>query len=288
MPHNQPTLGVTAPDQHRFELIHVAPKAPSWRLLMVPAMGISARHYIDFAQALTTQNAEVFVHEWRGLGSSTHRASREVDWGYRELLLDLEASLAVIQAQSTAANETPLVVAGHSLGAQLGLLFAATHPRTPLPAVCIASGAPYFKAFPQPMRWGLRVLFRLMPQLAEWVGHYPGQRLGFAKRESRSVMRDWAMSGRTGRYQPAGVDTNLEAALEHHTAPILGIRMENDWFVPPGSLQYLLDKCPNAPTQTRMIEASGLGGRADHYRWMRQPETTAQAIGEWVSVCVLG
>ena len=287
MPHDQPTLGVTAPDQHRFELIHVAPEAPTWRLLMVPAMGMSARHYIDFAQALSTQNAEVFIHEWRGLGSSMYRASRQVDWGYRELLLDLEASSAVIQAQSSS-KEAPLVVAGHSLGSQLGLLFAAMGPHASIPMVCIAGGSPHYKAFPQPMRGGLRVLFELMPRLAQWVGHYPGQRLGFAKRESRSVMHDWAASGRTGRYAPAGVGVDLEAALNRYTAPILGIRMENDWFVPPGSLQCLLDKCPHAPTQTRMIDATGLGGRADHYRWMARPETTAQAIGEWARDCILG
>ena len=35
---------------------------------------------------LAAQGIAVFVHEWRGNGSSTQRAGRRQDWGYRELL----------------------------------------------------------------------------------------------------------------------------------------------------------------------------------------------------------
>lgn len=286
MPHTQPTLAINTPEGHAFELIHVLDHNPRWRLLMVPAMGISARHYIDFARALNAQGAEVFIHEWRGLGSSNCRASRRVDWGYRELLDDLAASVEAIQASDRASPAVPMVVAGHSLGSQLGLLIQALNSEAFAGAVCIAGGSPHYKAFPWPMGLSLRVLFALMPALAQMVGHYPGQRLGFAKRESRSVMRDWANSGRTGRYRPKGVAVDLEAALRQLTTPLLGIRMADDWFVPPGSLQCLLDKCPNAPTQTALIPSDKVGGQADHYRWMHQPQDTAKVIGQWVNETV--
>lgn len=282
MAHDQATFALTSPDQHSFELIHVGSDQPQWRLLMVPAMGISARNYIAFAKQLAPLGAEVFIHEWRGLGSSNLRASRTCDWGYRELLMDLETSLDTMKLETHGAVDAPLVVAGHSLGSQLALLLQATRPESIDGTVCIAGGAPFYKAFPFPMRWALRMLFWAMPLIARQVGHYPGHRLGFAGREARSVMHDWALSGKTGRYQPVGVNTDLENALAEITQPILGIAMLDDWFVPSGSLQYLLNKAPHAPTSVYAHGRSGLAGKADHYRWMREPKTTALAIADWV------
>ncbi len=281
MPHDQPTLSVTSTDLHRFDLIHVRSDNPLWRLLMVPAMGISARHYIPFVQALRDLGAEVFIHEWRGLGSSNLRASRECDWGYRELLMDLEAALDQIkdQAQET---KLPLIVAGHSLGSQLALLLQAIRPDSIDGSVCIAGGAPFYKSFRWPMRSVLQVLFYVMPWIAKRVGHYPGYRLGFAGREARSVMRDWALTGLEGRYVPSGVSQNLEKALSEINTPLLGVTMMDDWFVPDGSLQYLFGKAPNASVSVHRIGRSQLSGKADHYRWMKQPKTTALAIADWV------
>lgn len=281
MLHTESTLTVIGRDPHRFELIHVSHDAPKWRLLMVPAMGISARHYIGFAQALDTLGAEVFIHEWRGLGSSSLRASRAVDWGYRELLEDLEGSLNTLQALPS--HHTPLIVAGHSLGAQLGLLLNAIRPEAFSGAVCIAGGSPYYRVFPWPMAWILRGLFWAMPTLARLWGHYPGQSLGFAKREARSVMQDWANSGKTGRYQPKDVRMDLERALAGIETPLLGIRMLDDWFVPPKSLDYLLNKCPRANTTHRVVDRAGLDGPSDHYRWMTRPKTTALILADWVT-----
>ncbi len=283
MAHDQATLAVTSSDQHRFELIHVGSDTPRWRLLMVPAMGISARNYIAFAKALSTFDGEVFIHEWRGLGSSNLRASRGCDWGYRELLMDLESSLEKIQLEANRSGDTPLVVAGHSLGSQLALLLHAIRPESIDGTVCIAGGAPFYNAFPFPMRSALRVMFWAMPWLAQRVGHYPGYRLGFAGREARSVMRDWAMSGKTGRYAPLGVATDLEGAMAEITQPILGIAMADDWFVPPGSLEYLLNKAPHAQISVHQQGRSGLTGKADHYRWMKEPKATALAIADWVA-----
>lgn len=287
MAHDQATFEVTSPDQHRFELIHVGSDDATWRLLMVPAMGISARNYIIFAKQLAQLGAEVFIHEWRGLGSSSLRASRTCDWGYRELLMDLEGSLEKIKAQSDDRANTPLLVAGHSLGSQLALLLQAIRPESIDGAVCIAGGAPFYKAFPFPMRSALRVMFWAMPWLAQRVGHYPGYRLGFAGREARSVMRDWAKSGRTGRYKPSGVGTDLEQAMAEITQPILGVVMADDWFVPLGSLHYLLNKAPRAHTSVYQQGRSGLTGTADHYRWMKQPKPTALAVADWVDQSVL-
>ena len=89
-------LHAQAGDGHRYQLIARLPAAPRASLLWLPAMGIGAKHYVPFADALARRGIAVFLHEWRGAGSSSVRASRDTDWGYRELLtLDIPASEAM-------------------------------------------------------------------------------------------------------------------------------------------------------------------------------------------------
>ena len=93
------TLQVTASDGHRFELLHVAAATASPRhLLWLPALGVSARHYLPFAQALSQRGCSVTLHEWRGHGSSNLRASRARNWGFAQMLdTDLPAVIATLK-----------------------------------------------------------------------------------------------------------------------------------------------------------------------------------------------
>ena len=72
-------LPVASPDGHRASLLARIPATPKTRLLWLPAMGVAARHYLPFAEALATRGIAVFLHEWRGNGSSSLRASRDHD-----------------------------------------------------------------------------------------------------------------------------------------------------------------------------------------------------------------
>src|SRR5690606_24654541 len=74
-------------DGHRYRLMARIPASPRRSLSWLPALGIAAKHYIPFAEALAARGVAVFLHEWRGGGSSALRPSRDHDWGYRELLL---------------------------------------------------------------------------------------------------------------------------------------------------------------------------------------------------------
>src|SRR5690606_21940923 len=79
-------IAVDAGDGHRWQLLARVPATPRRSLLWLPALGIAARHYASLADALAARGIATFVHEWRGNGSSSLRASRQQDWGYRELL----------------------------------------------------------------------------------------------------------------------------------------------------------------------------------------------------------
>lgn len=137
-------LPIEAADGHRWELLATVPSRPDKALLWLPAMGVAAKHYLPFCQALAARGVATFVHEWRGNGSSNLRASREQDWGYRELLgQDLPASERAIAARLPGVER---IVGGHSLGGQLACCWRAlTAPLQDAPPArrlwLVASGA---------------------------------------------------------------------------------------------------------------------------------------------------
>jgi predicted alpha/beta hydrolase len=57
-------------------------------------------------------------------------------------------------------------------------------------------------------------------------------------------------------------------------------RLADDWLGPPASLDWLLDKMPNATRTVRVMDESALGIKADHFSWMRTPERLAASIVE--------
>ena len=278
MPHDQPVIAVEAADGHRYELIHLRPAEATASLLFLPGMGLSARQYIPFAQSLGERGIEVFIHEWRGLGSSSLRAGRDVNWGYRELLeFDLAAALDQTLRH---AHDTRLMLGGHSLGSQFGALLAATRYPDCAGLVVVAGGAPYWRCFRGSRAVLLRSVFTMLPLIARAVGHFPGRQLGFAGREARNVMIDWAETGRRGSYNLDSIAADLEAAMAALNTPKLGLRLQDDWFVTPASLDHLLDKIGGERVDC-IISSEQLGGPADHFSWMQTPVAVAEAIAAW-------
>jgi predicted alpha/beta hydrolase len=279
MPHDQPVVGVKAADGHCFELIHVRADKPRQAWLFLPGMGMTARQYIDFSSVLADSGCEVFIHEWRGLGSSSLRAGRDCDWGYRELL-EYDLMVALDKALEISKTET-LYLAGHSLGSQFACMVAGLRPDLTAGIALIAGGAPRWQSFPLLKGLPLYMGFWAMPAIANIVGYYPGRQLGFAGREARRVMADWARTGRTGRYAFSDIDHDLETAMADLDVPALGLRMEADWFVPEASLEWLIGKLGGSRKSTQVITTSAMGLSADHYSWMKSPEVTVDAIRRW-------
>ncbi|RPE81346.1 alpha/beta hydrolase family protein [Vulcaniibacterium tengchongense] len=269
-------LEAQAADGHRWRLLARIPPGPRASLLWLPAMGVAARHYLPFAEALAARGVAVFVHEWRGHGSSGLRADRRHDWGYRELLeLDLPASEALV---ARAVPGVPRIAGGHSLGGQLACCRRALAPDAAQALWLVGSGAPYWRAFPPRTRWWLPLAYRLLRWLAERNGALPGRRIGFGGREARGLIRDWSRSGLTGRYAAAGLRRDLEAALAEVATPVHAVVLAQDWLAPESSLRFLLAKLPRAPQRVDALDAAALGAHADHYAWMRRPQAVAERL----------
>lgn len=274
-------LRVRSADGAEADLLMSLPSSARVGVLWLPALGVAARHYQAFASALAGAGIASALHEWRGAGSSDRRASRACDWGYRELLdQDIPASLG---AARNACPDLRWVIAGHSLGGQLATLFAALNPQAVDGLVIAGSGSPYWKIF---HGW-MRVALFLMPLIVDTVtavsGYYPGKRLGFAGRESRGLMRDWASTARSGCYESYGKDRDSERALRDFSKPVLGIRLSEDHLCPEASLDWLLAKISHAPTQRALLAPKDFpSGLADHFSWLKEPQPVAVALANWL------
>ncbi|MGY0798322.1 alpha/beta hydrolase family protein [Lysobacter sp. A286] len=270
-------LPVEAGDGHRWNLLARIPDRPSSSLLWLPALGVAARHYLPFADALATRGIAVFLHEWRGHGSSSRRAGNQCDWGYRELLdSDLPTSEAALT--ELVATGLPAIIGGHSLGGQLASCRIAMTPGLERRLWLVASGAPYWRAFPSPTRWWLPLAYRFLPWLAGRCGALPGRRIGFGGLEARGVIEDWSRTALSGRYAARGLDTDLEAALAISTPQIRAVVLTHDWLAPATSLRFLLSKMLQADATVDQLGQQALGVAADHFQWMKQPGAVASAL----------
>ena len=262
-------------DGHAWSLLARIPERASATLLWLPAMGVAAKHYLPLAEALAARGIAVFVHEWRGNGSSNLRADRVHDWGYRELLtLDLPASEAAIEV---AAPRTPRILGGHSLGGQLACCRLGLAPESAQSLWLVAGGSPYWRAFPATTRWWLPFVYRFLPWLADRYGALPGRRIGFGGQEARGVIRDWARSALSGVYAATGMEPGLDAAMAQVAVPIRAVVKGEDWLAPASSLRFLLSKLPRSSASITRLDTAP-GARADHFAWMQQPDRTVDAL----------
>ena len=275
------TIRVRAGDGAEADL-HISRASDArFGLLWLPALGVTARHYLRFAESLAGLGVSVAVHEWRGAGSSSVRASRRCDWGYRELLeFDIPASL---DAARTALPDTRWAIGGHSIGGQFACLHAASDAPRCEGIALVASGSPYWKTFPSRQRWQLRMIPPAIRAVTALFGYYPGKRLRFAGTEARSLMRDWARSSRTGCYDRYVEGFDFEKDMRAFSKPLLNIRMEQDSLCPEKSCEWLLGKFPKGEIERACLAANDFeSGQASHFSWMKEPGPVARHIARWI------
>ncbi|HEU0153778.1 MAG TPA: alpha/beta fold hydrolase [Arenimonas sp.] len=269
---------VVAGDGHvaHLRLHHAGPGAPG--LLWMPALGVPAEKYDAFGRALAGLGITCAVHEWRGNASSSLRARRGSDWGYRELLQqDLPASIAALAPGAW-------YFGGHSLGGQFAAMAAARQPAACRGLVLAATGVPDARTFRGRQRLGIGLFARSIPLVTALAGYYPGHRLKFAGREAARLMRDWAATVHGGRYRDYGDGEAMDQRLARLSLPTLGLRFSGDWLVPEASLQALVDKLGGGEHRDEFFDESRLGTTPDHFRWLRRPEAPAAAIARWIGL----
>ncbi len=268
-------LPLAVEDGHRWELQARIPDAPKAALLWMPALGVAARHYLPFAETLATRGIATFLHEWRGHGSSSLRASRGCDWDYRTLLeTDIPASQ---HGMSTRLPGVPALIGGHSLGGQLSACRLALAPGSATRLWLVGSGAPFPSAFDGVLKFALPMMLRMLPWLAAHRGALPGRRIGFGGREAAGVMRDWGATGRAERYAIPSLGRDLDPAMHNVACPVDAVVLDDDRYAPEASLQALVDRL-GGPVRIERIGRDATGGHAGHFGWMRDPGAVAATL----------
>ncbi|MGH8878094.1 MAG: alpha/beta hydrolase family protein [Stackebrandtia sp.] len=234
-------------------------------VVMLPAMGVPAGYYRRFALQLCANGFDVSVPDLRGTGSSTPKPGRAVNFGYTDLVDDISAVYTHL-AGDLAGREVLLL--GHSLGGQLGLLHRAHHGAGELDiraGAIIASGLPYHALYGR-RSIPLYAIASGMTVASTVIGHWPGY--GFAGRQPRRLIRDWAHTVKTGRFPDIG-GRDSEAALAEVKLPILAVTVQGDPLTPAFTTRHLTDKLSAADVDGHHYRHSEAGARLDHFTWAR-------------------
>jgi predicted alpha/beta hydrolase len=274
------TLNITAADGHSFDLTLYPAAAKAPLLLIGPAMGTPARVYAPLAEAFAAQGVNAAVIELRGIGSSSLRAGKRVDYGYRTLVeQDWAAACTALRARFAG---SPLYLFGHSLGGQVAVLHASAHVQQVTGVVIVAAGSVYYRGWIGARRLGIFAFTQFAGVLAGALGYFPGKRVGFGGTEAKTLMQDWAHMARTGRLDFSGEGTDYEVAMAQLRLPVLGLSFEHDTFAPHRAQLYLLNKLKQARVTHLALSEHDTGMRLDHYNWIKKSDAVVSRVSAWI------
>ena len=250
-------------------------------IIIFPAMGVRGSYYGMLGKQISEAGFEVIITDLRGIGNSSVRPNKKVDFGYHEMLeLDYKSILGKVKYLFP---NKKIYALGHSLGGQLASLFSAKNSNSFDGLILIACCSVYFKG------WGSKQLPTLfMTQFFYFVsvllGYFPGKKIGFGGTEAKTVINDWSNQSRTGKYILKNDDFNYEAGLEKITIPILAISFQEDTFAPPKAVEHLIGKFGNN-TKKEYIYLKNDDPRNEnfnHFNWVKKPKKIVNVLEKWI------
>ncbi len=238
-------------------------KAPA--VVIAPALGIRASYYDRLARALSEAGAWACAVDSPGHGVSPVRPSRRHDWGYAELCEHFAQATRALKALRP---EAPVVLLGHSIGGQAALMLTGQYPERVDAVMLVASGSPYWRAWPGVE--GLKVLgsVSLCGVLAQVLGTFPGHKVGFGGLEARRLIVEWARVGRTGSYDLEGFAGG--ELLRQPGPPVRAICVRGDVWAPEGAMRHALAQMK--ARQIDWVEWLDAPHGGDHNRWPSAPD----------------
>ena len=245
-------------------------------VLVLPGIAVGARYYLPLARALADAGVDVAITELRGQGESTHRIGRSGGAaGYHESAGE-DVPLAV-EAMQRELGPRPVVLLGHSMGAQIGVYHLARRDPRVVGLIAVAAQSPFHRGFPREFGRKLRLGSIVMPIVGRVAGHVPGQFFGATGRVPADRVRDWARLAATGVMQPARADLDYIDGLARVTVPALAVVIADDPLAPESAARNLLALLPAART-TLESEPQPLG----HNTWARRPDEIVARVLAWI------
>ncbi len=247
-------------------------------LIIFPAMGVMAGYYKNYAAALTRNGINVVTIDHRGHGQSSVRPSRKVNFGYREQI-EVEYLESVLKVKEIF-PDSKIVVMGHSLGGQMGVMFVSRYSHLVGGFILNASCTVHYKAWGMVQGYALLVFAFFCNTLGKVLGYYPGKKIGFGGTEGQGIISDWFHTVRTGNFSATGSEYNYNKSISDMKLPVLGLSYRGDSSAPPKALKALLGKFSNCYTEYHHIVHAHK--KYDHYSWVRHPEICSDLIVDWV------
>jgi predicted alpha/beta hydrolase len=248
-------------------------------VVFLPALGASVSYYRPMAEAWAALGYCVAAVELRGGKQSSVQDVRRENFGYSEVL-NIDLANIIPKLRDEAAGR-PLLLAGHSLGGQLALLYASRHPTEVDAVVILAGGSNYYGAMPPGQRLKRQLGLRLARSITQALRYFPGHRLGFGGRQPRNMILDWTHEALTGKYRVKGDTVDYDHELELLELPVLLVSLEGDRLVPKPSADYLARKLTRARVTQLELQAPE-GGAYHHFRWVKEPTDVLSEVDQWV------
>jgi predicted alpha/beta hydrolase len=242
-------------------------------VVVFPAMGVPGGYYRRFASVLVEAGMTVAIADLRGTGESTPVPTRASRYGYSDLTDDVAAVLKSLEAFT---RNKRVVLLGHSLGGQACLMHLARSQEGVDGLILIAVGLPYWRLYGR-QKLGVYGFTQGINAVSKLLGVWPGWRFG--GRQARGVIKDWAYTGRHGRF-PASV--GAEEKLSAINLPVLAISVEGDQYTPRGTMDFLVSKLESAKVRREHLTRAAAGTGIDHFKWVRAGGPLAEMIRDWL------
>ncbi|MEG3614102.1 alpha/beta fold hydrolase [Isoptericola haloaureus] len=241
-------------------------------VLISPAMGIGSRYYRPVVAAFEDAGWEARALTRRGFEDPTITAARGRDWSYRDEIDDIAAAVVAARRERP---DRPVLLLGHSLGAQLAAGYLLTGGAVD-GLITVAGALPDHRHFPY---GGLHLVLMggvIVPALTAVFGYLP--KPAFGGPGARTLMREWAAMARNGR-------------PPFPTAPPIGtpsfvVSLEGDTLAPRRAVEAFARDLFDPEVVTRWDYADRevpAGASNDHIRWVRSPERVVSAAVQWWS-----
>jgi predicted alpha/beta hydrolase len=260
-------------------VFHSSEESAKSVIVIFPALGVKAAYYRHYAADISKQAMHVVTVDHRGHGNSSERASRKNNFGYKEQV-EMEYPEIIKRVKEKFPGKK-IVVMGHSLGGQMGSMFAGRYHDLVDGLILNASCSVYYKGW----GWaslGILAFAKFSDVLASALGYYPGNKLGFGGVEARGVIEDWYHTARTGEFMAKGSTFDYNRAMAERKIPILGLSYQGDSSAPPAALKNLLQKFSSADiTYHHVLHPPKK--KYDHYSWVKKPELSLTLIAEWLT-----